>query len=105
MTDDFHSVLAKHGGIHYSPAALYKLAGRLLALAEFHRTKLTVACNTGDDADVGSVETELRRMAINDLGCSDVLFSHDPRGCTVRLVFPDGFNNDLEGVGYCVPQG
>lgn len=39
------------------------------------------------------------------LGCKGVLFSGDPRGCTVKLVFEDGYTNDFAKEGYCVPIG
>lgn len=34
---------------------------------------------------------------------AEVRFSGDPRGCTVKLLFPDGFTNDFAKEGYCVP--
>jgi hypothetical protein len=39
------------------------------------------------------------------LGAKSVLFSNDPRGCTVKIVFVDGYTNDFNKEGYCVPTG
>jgi len=38
-----------------------------------------------------------------DLGAAGVIFSGDPRGCTVKLTFTDGYTNDFGGEGYCIP--
>lgn len=43
------------------------------------------------------------RQAAKRLGATGVIFSGDPRGCTVKLTFKDGFTNDFGGEGYCVP--
>jgi hypothetical protein len=49
------------------------------------------------------------RKRIRDLakraGASGVIFSGDPRGCTVKLTFPDGATNDFGKEGWCVPTG
>lgn len=37
------------------------------------------------------------------LGAKDVVFSGDPRDCTVRLVWADGATNDFAGEGWIVP--
>lgn len=34
---------------------------------------------------------------------ADVTFGGDPRGCTVKIVVPDGYTNDWGKEGICVP--
>lgn len=34
---------------------------------------------------------------------ADVVFQGDPRGCTVKIVVPDGYTNDFGREGICVP--
>lgn len=43
------------------------------------------------------------QQAAKRLGAKGVVFSGDPRGCTVKLVFADGYTNDFGKEGYCVP--
>lgn len=44
------------------------------------------------------------RAIVADLGPGfDVIFSGDPRGCTVKVVTPSGKTNDMGREGICVP--
>jgi hypothetical protein len=49
------------------------------------------------------VEARIERLA-KRLGAAGVIFSGDPRGCTVKLTFADGETNDFGKEGWCVPQ-
>jgi hypothetical protein len=46
------------------------------------RGKINILCNTFD---------------------ASVKFQNDPRGCTVKIVVPDGYTNDWGREGICVP--
>jgi hypothetical protein len=59
------------------------------------------ACDGTGVHGMGTIRKQLREQAA-DMGCG-VRFSGDPRGCTVRLILPDGFTNDWGHEGYCVP--
>ena len=32
-----------------------------------------------------------------------IITQHDPRGCVLKIIFPDGRTNDWGGEGFCVP--
>jgi hypothetical protein len=49
------------------------------------------------------VEARIERLA-KRIGATGVIFSGDPRGCTVKLTFADGETNDWGKEGWCVPQ-
>lgn len=74
---------------------------RLLAkLAAEHYAACVESCTNGEDANTDDLESRIYGLAIA-LGCKDVEFSYDPRGCTVRLIFADRFGNTIAG-GYGV---
>ncbi len=52
--------------------------------------------------DLLHVERRLRVLA-KRLGCK-MRFGSDPRGCTVKLITPDGYTNDMGQEGVAVPQ-
>lgn len=56
----------------------------------------------GDNPRVSACRAKCEQAA-KRLGAKGVVFSGDPRGCTVKLVFEDGFTNDWGKEGYCVP--
>ncbi len=82
---------------------------RLMRFAARHLKYREDACNISGAAerDAEEVETlEVRILAdAQAVGAVGVRFGGDPRGCTVKLVFPDGFTNDFGREGYCVPAG
>ncbi len=87
-----------------------RLARELVRLATRHHRLMEDYCN---GAEVYDAEGEPRQPLKNvrhkitanakAAGCKGVLFSGDPRGCTAKLVFADGFTNDFGGEGYCIP--
>lgn len=91
---DFRNVLMKHNSTGY---AYHDQVQRLVELSWEHRC--TIATNS--DSDVSDLERQIMALA-NQLGVPGAAFSRDPRGATVRLLFPDGFSDSVQG-GYCVP--
>lgn len=85
---------------------------KLIHLASMHEKYMVAQCNgtwpydrtSGDDhpAVVRKCRKELHKLAVN-LGAKGVLCGGDPRGCTAKLVFSDGFTNDFAKEGYCIP--
>lgn len=53
-----------------------------------------------------STKNRLKDWIINNstrVGAAGVLFGGDPRGCVVKLTWPDGATNDFGKEGWCVP--
>jgi hypothetical protein len=87
-------------------------AKRLITHAKGHHRLMEQLCSDEDfcrevDADGNHPHITANRakcrQAAKRLGASGVIFSGDPRGCTVKLTFADGFTNDFAREGYCVP--
>lgn len=87
-------------------------AAYLIRLAKRHRDMCEDACSTPGcemyDAEGEPVAkvvklTDAIVKAAGDIGATRVLFSGDPRGCTVKIVCPNGFTNDWGKEGVCVP--
>lgn len=110
VLDQFVFDLEKHATPTAGP--LRGAADALMSRAKRHHRFMERLC--GDEAFCRGVDAEGNhpdvtrcRGAISKLaeevGCKGVIFSGDPRGCTVKLTFADGFTNDFGGEGYCVP--
>lgn len=87
-------------------------AQSLIRLAKRHHRFMEEYCNGREmyDAEGEPVKVLKRnRDSILEnakaIGCKGVVFSGDPRGCTVKLQFRDGFTDDWGKEGYCVPTG
>ena len=103
-------------------------ARKLCRLAATHHRLAEAQCNGDYPAGNGERKTEIcplceqswTRGTVKKTGCPDcrcesaikematelgvtVVFQGDPRGCTVRLVFPSGRGNDGDG-HWCVPR-
>lgn len=87
-------------------------AKQLMTNAKRHHRLMEQLCS--DEAFNRDVDAEGNHPQITDcrkrcqqtakrLGASGVIFSGDPRGCTVKLTFRDGYTNDFGREGYCVP--
>lgn len=86
-------------------------AGHLIRMATKHHRMMEDYCSI-PDADIYDEDGEptprlatLRGMleqAAKDCLCG-VVFSGDPRGCTVKLLMPNGETNDFGKEGWCVP--
>ncbi len=76
----------------------------LIRLARRHARLQEQACNVPmpEGFDFGC-ECRIKQVVGNLPGCA-VLFSGDPRGCTVKLEVPSGKTNDWGREGICVPQ-
>jgi hypothetical protein len=95
---------------HGKPTADKDDCESLTILGKRHHKLMEDYCN-GEDmyrAD-GEPKAKLRNLRehialiARNIGAESVLFSGDPRGCTVKLVFPDGEANDWGKDGWCVP--
>ena len=103
--DQFLHDLAMHG----CPTVRQSQARDLIRLSKRHHKLMEDCCNGreiyGDD-DEPLPPLRRVRKGIGDIcsviGCKP-LFSGDPRGCTVKLILPDGFANDWGQEGLCVP--
>jgi hypothetical protein len=89
-------------------------AAQLMRFAKRHHRYMEAKCNgdwpyrdyNGEDEPQQAQQVEnLIRQVAEGIGCAGVIFSGDPRGCTVKLTFADGFTNDFGREGYCVPTG
>lgn len=112
---EFAYLMAKH-----SSATLYDIQRLMRYGAKFHAIQER-QCNGYANTDWGRAqesrdkrkeESVVRR--IGDIlanlepkgvtGCSVFAkFGGDPRGCTVKIVVPDGYTNDWGREGICVP--
>lgn len=79
---------------------------RLVRLSKRHARFQEASCNYGltaaEEAAERRCEDAIWRVC-RGLGC-ELVFSGDPRGCTVRLRVPSGRTDDFAGTGVCVPQ-
>lgn len=100
---EFVYAMAKH-----SKATMYDLQ-RLLRLGSTHHGLKLAQCNEAFDTHMAKrFEAKESRVQasiiaiVKGFGASAV-FSGDPRGCTVKIVVPDGYTNDWGSEGICVP--
>jgi hypothetical protein len=109
ILEQFNDDCSKHG----IATANDKDCERMIHLAAMHEVYMVAQCNGewpyGRDYDgetLPKVVDECRnRIAevAKRLGAKEVTFGGDPRGYTVKIVWPDGFTNDFAQEGYCVP--
>lgn len=108
---EFVYAMAKH-----SDASIGDLQ-RLMRYASTHNRIATHHCNgdcpykhsselAGRETDdwckkQATVETAITKL-VHSFGAL-VHFGGDPRGCTVKVVVPDGYTNDFGREGVCVP--
>ena len=95
---------------HGNPKAFGTVCDRLRSAAKRHHRMMEQACNGRDVYDSeGEPLAPLKRnrhhiaALAKDVGAISVNFEGDPRGFTVKLVFPDGANNTWGQDGYGVP--
>lgn len=95
----------RNGG-HATPT----FAAYLIRLATGHHKAMEDDCNGLDiHDDDGEPLPPLARLkakltkAAEDAQLSGVIFSGDPRGCTVKLIMPNGETNDWGKEGWCIP--
>jgi predicted RNA-binding Zn-ribbon protein involved in translation (DUF1610 family) len=85
-------------------------AGALIRRARQHHKLMEDYCNGMEiyDEDDEPLPVLARcRSKIETIAkslCAGVVFSGDPRGCTVKLTFPDAATNDFGKEGWCVPN-
>jgi hypothetical protein len=100
--------LTTHGECHCNGT----MAAWLIRTAKAHHAMMEDYCSV-PDADVFDDEGDPtpRLMAVRTaiaevaerIGAKGVVFSGDPRGCTVKIVCRNGFTNDWGKEGVCVP--
>lgn len=86
-------------------------ARNLIRLAAKHHKLMELLCSdeafcreVNEDGEHPKVIACRKRIsAVAESIGVGVLFSGDPRRCTVKLTFADGFTNDFGKEGYCVP--
>lgn len=110
VLEQFTADIRTHGNGELSEASARTIARTLIQSAKYHHELMEDYCNGHDvyDADGEPLRPLRNRRALIEAdaraaGCVRVIFSGDPRGCTVKLVFPDGYTNDFAKEGYCVP--
>lgn len=86
-----------------------KAAELLSGMSKKHHRYMEMLCSgemetdaDGDNPTVDRLRARITEIA-DGIGCKGVIFSGDPRGCTVKLVFHDGYTDDFAKEGYCVP--
>lgn len=95
---------------HGNPKAFGTVCDRLRSAAKRHKRLMEQNCSKGDvyDSD-GEPLAPLKRnrhhisALARQVGATGVNFGGDPRGYTVKLVFPSGVNNSWGDDGYGVP--
>ena len=104
--------LAAHGNFTGPPSAIEVHIHDLIDQARKHHRYMERLC--GDERFCKQTDAEGNHPRVTDcrntitslarrLGAAGVIFSGDPRGCTVKLTFKDGYTNDFGKEGYCVP--
>lgn len=80
------------------------LLDKLLVLSRRHARLQEKACNEPVPENHDQRTEDRIRDLVDQLPGCKVIFSGDPRGCTVKLVVPSGRTNDWGAEGICVPQ-
>ena len=108
--DDFERTLEAHGvNSRQSNGGSY--AKRMMREARRHHELMEIECNEGalrkpsgePFPRLQRVLDKIKELAA-EMGAAGVVFSGDPRGCTVKLVMPDGYTDDWSREGVCVPH-
>lgn len=96
---EFVYAMAKH-----STATMAQLQ-RLLRYGATYARFATDACNrqltVAEERKWNNVRGRIN-IICDRFGCT-VHYQNDPRGCTVKVVVPDGYTNDFGNEGICVP--
>ncbi len=113
-TEPFHPVTVKEQflhdlQVHSGQPVDMNTATKLMRLAEQHHKFMEDQCNgvevyTRQGTPRGPLAKNRAaiKQLLADIGCG-VHFGGDPRGCTVKIKFPDGATNDWGSDGWCVP--
>jgi hypothetical protein len=108
IVEQFAGECRKHG----NPEATENDCTRLIHLHRRYHELAERECNAGgaiwkNDGETitplaKSLQTQIRDIAAG-LGATSIEIGGDPRGCVVKLVWPDGATNDFGREGWCVP--
>lgn len=89
---------------HGCPLATSQTVRSLMAGARKHHRACEMQCNGETGADRLRAQAELAiARTCRKIGCG-ATFQGDPRGCTAKLVMPDGHTDDFTHEGLCIPQ-
>lgn len=89
---------------HGNPETEAKTARRLMQLAYDHHKLMEQQCNGHvDNVRLNNVKRSIKSAA-SKAGAVRVVLSGDPRGATVKLVWPNGECNDWGKEGWIVPK-
>ena len=78
----------------------------LIRLARNHEQACVDYCNgKGTGKNIDTYERFISKLLKDKLSGIKPSFNRDPRGCTVKLILPNGETNDFAKTGYCVPVG
>lgn len=108
---DFANICRIHGGRIVSRS----VTDEVISKSKQYHQCMVLACNderyrreaveegvSGVHPRESKLRADLSELA-EKCGAVGVVFGGDPRGCTVKLVFRDGFTNDFAGEGVLVP--
>jgi hypothetical protein len=113
VLDQFAHDLQKHTNpSRGTETATVEAADKLMRLAKQHHRLMELLCSDeafcrgvdeeGDHPQITECRKRIAKL-VAKLPHTGVVFSGDPRGCTVKLTFADGYTNDFGKEGYCVP--
>lgn len=111
--DQFAHDLQKHTNpARGTEATTAKAARELMAMGKRYHRYMELLCGDeafcrqcnedGEHPRVIALRGKIGKLA-KSIGCTGVVFSGDPRGCTVKLQFADGYTDDMGKEGLCVP--
>jgi hypothetical protein len=99
--EQFFALQGKQHGLKGSDRQFSDLCA--LSVRHSHLAERHCSSPNFRESEYEPVENRITSLA-KTLGAKGVYFSHDPRGCTVRLILEDGYTNDWGREGFCVPQ-
>jgi hypothetical protein len=97
---EFAAAMAKH-----APKATQWYLERLMRYGATVKRFAELACNR-ELTKAEILRDENAQATIIRLCCEidcEAKFGGDPRGCTVKIIVPDGYTNDFGQEGVCVP--
>lgn len=97
----FHAECLKHG----SPQATESDCKSLMNQSQALDLQMVHLCNGDPRYNESFCEGLKKRIAklAEKVGASGIITGGDPRGCVVKLTWPDGATNDWGKEGWCVP--
>src|SRR3989442_12847614 len=91
---EFAAIVAKETNGRFNTSQIAHLCNDLARLTRFHRTACERYCNEADFKPETIDRIEIRIVKALEASGMGARFQHDPRGATVKLTVPSGFQND-----------